>query len=235
MKHNVHVRFFSLPQFPEFFRNTIPRSCDVGKLLSISGTVIRTTTVKMLECEREFVCTRCKHSFTVEADFEQYYLLPRPTRLVSQSHSQISILFYGMGMTLIGTMFEFLDLIYSQPFYYISVTRPLPTTILILYSYPGLPRLYRLQYSFIAFHTASNKSLGRPGYEAMSLVGSGVYYHSIFVCSCPSGDCGSVKFTTASDGMMASYTHSSRSFRKCSHYRWFRYDIIIIIVSWLFP
>lgn len=42
--------------------------------------VIRTTTVKMLEYEREFVCVKCKHVFTVRADFEQCYTLAPPTR-----------------------------------------------------------------------------------------------------------------------------------------------------------
>ena len=43
--------------------------------------MIRTTAVKVLEGQREFVCNRCGHSFTVEADFEQYYIIPTPTRL----------------------------------------------------------------------------------------------------------------------------------------------------------
>ena len=46
------------------------------------GTVIRTATVKLLETEREYICSRCKQSFTMEADFEQYYAIPKPARLV---------------------------------------------------------------------------------------------------------------------------------------------------------
>jgi len=47
---------------------------------SYAGTVIRTATVKLLECEKEFLCSRCKQTFSVQADFEQYYIIPRPTR-----------------------------------------------------------------------------------------------------------------------------------------------------------
>ena len=48
----------------------------------VIGTVIRTATVKLLETEREYVCSRCKQSFTMEADFEQFYIIPKPARLV---------------------------------------------------------------------------------------------------------------------------------------------------------
>ena len=50
--------------------------------LTILGTVIRTAAVKLLETEREYICSRCKQSFSVEADFEQYYAIPKPARLV---------------------------------------------------------------------------------------------------------------------------------------------------------
>jgi len=55
--------------------------------LSISGTVIRASTVKMLEFEREFLCLKCKHTFMVEADFEQGYALAPPTRCPSEGGS----------------------------------------------------------------------------------------------------------------------------------------------------
>ena len=45
-----------------------------------TGTIIRTTTVKLLECEKDFICSRCKQTFSVKADFEQYYIIPRSTR-----------------------------------------------------------------------------------------------------------------------------------------------------------
>ena len=45
-----------------------------------AATVVRTSTVKVLEREREYVCSRCKKAFMVEADFEQFYTLPKPER-----------------------------------------------------------------------------------------------------------------------------------------------------------
>ena len=44
------------------------------------GTVIRSTAVKMRESAREFRCNKCHHVFTVEADIQQYYTIPRPPR-----------------------------------------------------------------------------------------------------------------------------------------------------------
>jgi DNA helicase MCM9 len=81
VKKNVHVRLHDLlDSETELNRYCIPKSQDIGKLLAFSGTVIRATTVKMLEVSREFKCTRCSHVFTVEADIEQFYAIARPPR-----------------------------------------------------------------------------------------------------------------------------------------------------------
>ncbi len=34
---------------------------------------------KLLEFEKEYMCKKCKHTFNVQADFEQHYSLPKPT------------------------------------------------------------------------------------------------------------------------------------------------------------
>ena len=60
----------------EFYQN-----CGIQTSMTFLGTVIRTGAVKLLETEREYVCSRCKQSFTMEADFEQYYAIPKPVRL----------------------------------------------------------------------------------------------------------------------------------------------------------
>ena len=49
----------------------------------ISGTVIRVSTVKLLEYERDYICARCKHIFGVQADFEQFYSIPKPSKCPS--------------------------------------------------------------------------------------------------------------------------------------------------------
>ncbi|XP_068609856.1 DNA helicase MCM9 [Brachionichthys hirsutus] len=67
-----HARITGLPVCPELTRDTIPRSRDIGRFLSVTGTVIRTSVTKVLEYEREFICTKCHHVFTVQADFDQF-------------------------------------------------------------------------------------------------------------------------------------------------------------------
>ena len=48
--------------------------------LNVLGTVIRTTSVKMLETEKYFQCAKCHQIFSVSAEFEQYYMTPKPSR-----------------------------------------------------------------------------------------------------------------------------------------------------------
>uniref|UniRef100_A0A671UWS8 DNA helicase MCM9 n=1 Tax=Sparus aurata TaxID=8175 RepID=A0A671UWS8_SPAAU len=73
MRHTLHARITGLPVCPELTRDTIPRSRDVGHFLSVTGTVIRTSVTKVLEYERDYMCTKCRHVFTVQADFDQFY------------------------------------------------------------------------------------------------------------------------------------------------------------------
>lgn len=68
-----------LPVCPELTREHIPRARDVGHFLSITGTVIRTSLVKVLEFEQDFMCNKCKHVLTEKADFEQFYSFTTPT------------------------------------------------------------------------------------------------------------------------------------------------------------
>ncbi|XP_027705637.1 DNA helicase MCM9-like, partial [Vombatus ursinus] len=68
-----------LPVCPELMRERIPKTKDVGHFLSVTGTVIRTSMVKVLEYERDYMCNKCKHIFVVKADFEQHYTFCRPS------------------------------------------------------------------------------------------------------------------------------------------------------------
>ncbi|XP_077018881.1 DNA helicase MCM9 isoform X2 [Tamandua tetradactyla] len=78
MKQNLHARISGLPVCPELVREHIPKTKDVGHFLSVTGTVIRTSLVKVLEFERDYMCSKCKHVFVIKADFEQYYTFRRP-------------------------------------------------------------------------------------------------------------------------------------------------------------
>ncbi|XP_063846582.1 DNA helicase MCM9-like [Scylla paramamosain] len=80
MKTNLHARITGLPSCPELYRDRMPRTADVGRLLCVVGTVVRRTSAKMLEYQKEFMCAKCKHVFTVVADHDQYYQLNKPGR-----------------------------------------------------------------------------------------------------------------------------------------------------------
>ncbi|XP_040454217.1 DNA helicase MCM9 isoform X1 [Falco naumanni] len=84
MKQNLHARVSGLPVCPELTREHIPKTRDVGHFLSVTGTVIRTSLVKVLEFERSYICNKCKHVFVVRADFEQYYSFCRPSACLNE-------------------------------------------------------------------------------------------------------------------------------------------------------
>ncbi|XP_029187907.2 DNA helicase MCM9-like [Acropora millepora] len=82
-KSNLHVRLSNLPVCPELRRDKIPKSSDIGCFLAVSGTIIRVSTVKLLEYEKEYICCRCKQVFAIQADFEQHYSIPKPSKCPS--------------------------------------------------------------------------------------------------------------------------------------------------------
>ncbi|XP_015477827.1 DNA helicase MCM9 [Parus major] len=84
LKQNLHARVSGLPVCPELTREHIPKSKDVGHFLSVTGTVIRTSSVKVLEFERSYICNKCKHVFVVKADFEQCYAFCRPAACLNE-------------------------------------------------------------------------------------------------------------------------------------------------------
>ncbi|XP_035000089.2 DNA helicase MCM9 [Hippoglossus stenolepis] len=73
MRNKLHARITGLPVCPELTRETIPRSRDVGHFLSVTGTIIRTSVAKVLEYERDYMCDKCRHVFSMQADFDQFY------------------------------------------------------------------------------------------------------------------------------------------------------------------
>ncbi|XP_046846241.1 DNA helicase MCM9-like [Xenia sp. Carnegie-2017] len=79
IKKNAFVRLSNLPTCPELSRKTIPRSTDIGKLLSFTGTVVRVTSAKLVEWEKEFKCVKCKFVFKEKGDFEKNYSVNKPT------------------------------------------------------------------------------------------------------------------------------------------------------------
>ncbi|XP_076450978.1 uncharacterized protein LOC143286913 [Babylonia areolata] len=90
VKQHVHARIMALPVCPELSRTTLPRTVDVNNFLSVTGTVIRTTVVRMLEYEKEYMCSKCRSVVTVQADFEQYYTVSKPTKCTNEACNSTS-------------------------------------------------------------------------------------------------------------------------------------------------
>ena len=79
VKENVHARFVELPADEETLKSTLPRAGDIGKLIGVQGTVIRTGIVKMLAAQHQFICTKCNWPVFVQTSIELNYKMVRPT------------------------------------------------------------------------------------------------------------------------------------------------------------
>eukprot|EP00899_Mesostigma_viride_P004259 jgi/Mesvir1/13834/Mv15983-RA.1 len=87
----THVRV-QLPPYPELNPSIGQlRSCHVGSLLVVSGTVIRTGTVKTLEAARTYECTRCKHRFRLQGEPEQDNLMQLPRECPSGTSTKAEL------------------------------------------------------------------------------------------------------------------------------------------------
>ena len=83
VKKNCHVRFISLPvtdRSTKLTINDINSDDDVSTLIQISGTIVRTGGVRMLEVSKMYECQnpRCLLRFTVLGDPEQDNMLSTP-------------------------------------------------------------------------------------------------------------------------------------------------------------
>jgi DNA helicase MCM9 len=82
LKTNLHVRIISLPSVSDLSKSTIGdvRSHEVSSLIQVTGTVVRTSGVRMLELSKQYECMnpKCRYRFTVTADPEQDHMLPQP-------------------------------------------------------------------------------------------------------------------------------------------------------------
>lgn len=80
LKPLVHGRLCNLPICPEITKPNVSsiRTCDAGKFVSISGTIVRTGIVQMLDAEREYECTQCQHRFRVNSNLELHSTMELP-------------------------------------------------------------------------------------------------------------------------------------------------------------
>jgi DNA helicase MCM9 len=81
-KFHVHARIVGLPPIGEFNKSCVTeiRADEVDRLVQITGTVVRTGAVRLLEVRKQYECQnpKCKYRFFVEADPEQDNLIPQP-------------------------------------------------------------------------------------------------------------------------------------------------------------
>lgn len=78
--------FFCLSFSPIWIIESFHLNCDswpTYNIIYFSGTIIRVSTVKLLEYEKEYICCRCKQVFAIQADFEQHYSIPKPSKCPS--------------------------------------------------------------------------------------------------------------------------------------------------------
>ena len=91
VKANCHVRLVSIPSVSDLSKPTIGdiRSHDVSSMIQITGTVVRTGGVRMLELSKQYECMnpKCRYRFTVTADPEQDHMLPQPRTCPSKADS----------------------------------------------------------------------------------------------------------------------------------------------------
>lgn len=88
IKENVHARLNihgSAAECPETQPSISKiRVKDIGRLITIKGTVIRSGAIKLLEGERLYECSKCKFRFKVHPDLETCNSIQQPTSCPSQ-------------------------------------------------------------------------------------------------------------------------------------------------------
>lgn len=91
LKRRCHVRLFSLPPCDDSFKNSLQQLGYGfgGHLVQLSGTVVRTGGVRMLELSRQYECrnVRCRYRFSVFADLEENGVIPQPRSCPAQSEA----------------------------------------------------------------------------------------------------------------------------------------------------
>lgn len=86
----AHPRLCFVPPLAEHWKANVSalRASDVGPVVQLGGTVVRTGAVKMLETCRVYQCCGCGVEFRVEADREQGNVLEAPTSCGSDAKCQ---------------------------------------------------------------------------------------------------------------------------------------------------
>eukprot|EP01124_Arcella_intermedia_P031020 TRINITY_DN6905_c0_g1_i9.p1 TRINITY_DN6905_c0_g1~~TRINITY_DN6905_c0_g1_i9.p1 ORF type:complete len:1068 (-),score=370.46 TRINITY_DN6905_c0_g1_i9:42-3245(-) len=84
-KTKFHARISNLPANKETTKSVLPRASDIGKLIAVRGTVIRTEPIKMVESKKIYKCNTCGWEFERKANIESVDPFPFPTTCTSAS------------------------------------------------------------------------------------------------------------------------------------------------------
>lgn len=78
IKVHCHVRFVRLPPGDLRFKLPFPNPDQIGLFREIKGTVVRMSQMKLLEMKREFICSKCRTTIEIEADYSLMYRFEVP-------------------------------------------------------------------------------------------------------------------------------------------------------------
>lgn len=82
IKSHLHARVCHLPSTPAYLKRNVSvlRTSDIGKLLSVLGTVTRTGSVMLREASRWLYCTTCKTNFEIFGDITRRGAFDMPAK-----------------------------------------------------------------------------------------------------------------------------------------------------------
>jgi len=78
MKDKLHLRVANLPAIPWFQKVAVPKCEAVGDVIQLVGTVTKTVQPRMLTWRKDMTCTKCKYTFPIMADYDQFYQFSPP-------------------------------------------------------------------------------------------------------------------------------------------------------------
>ncbi|CAI2729360.1 unnamed protein product [Schistosoma spindalis] len=78
IRQNIHIRLTALPIIPEVYKNHIPTSIDTGKFIALRAIVSRVGPVQVIQSKVQYYCIKCGYTFSVYANFENFYAIKPP-------------------------------------------------------------------------------------------------------------------------------------------------------------
>ncbi|KAI9297119.1 MCM-domain-containing protein [Neoconidiobolus thromboides FSU 785] len=77
-KRNVHIRLNNLPNVNVYNKMGMPNNDDIGKLISVQGTILRTGETKIITNTAIAECTKCKGIFNLTSNLDKHSTIKPP-------------------------------------------------------------------------------------------------------------------------------------------------------------